>query len=726
MFSRDDQREMYRQIIGERDRWMAARTARGDEAKWDLARRLYKGEDEYANAFVETLASGPQPRGLANEQGPRSKIVVNIVRPKCDQAIARICEILLPVDDKCWGIKNTPVPKTINDMLNNHEETVIPGSNPPQGSGFTAHEEANYYLDALEDSRKRMEAAIDDPLTECNYNAEQRKVIEDAVVLGIGIMEGPYLRKRTSKVWQVRGEQAIMVESDSIVPASRRRDPYDVWFDPSAGNDHQRGAGVWDRRFVTRRELRDLIGVPGYDEDAIKAVLATQPTRAQVAKGRVERLSTSDVSYELYTYHGYIEPSMYECCTQYAVKGDASAGEDESDDVEFAVLMFVNDVCIGAVESWIPDKSLPFDVTNWRKSDESPSGVGLPHEMEHQQRVVIAAWRQIMNHARTISGNQLILKKGAVQPQDRQYQLTPDKVWFALDDVEDVNKVFTSVSFPSHLPDLMAIAKAAMEFVDHETSMPQLLSGDRGNAPETVGGMVLLFQNAHVVLRARMKKYDDEITRPHITRYYDFLMATSDDPYIKGDFAIDARGATALLERDISNQAALNLAALTSNPRYQPYLDPGRELDVILKAMKIMPQDVKLSAEQVQRNLQNPPAVPPDPRVQAAQIQAQAKQMELQDAKEQRQADMAMHADDLHMKAASLHYNQQREQAEWELANSQMELNRDTAILRDSRQAQAQAEAIAAKERMNSLNLDTKRQLFNAEANLKLKTGQGI
>lgn len=713
---REEQKALYAQILSERDAWIRHRSALGVEQRWKTARDLYYGTDEFQTPLEQRLANG---QALRTESGqPRSKIVVNIVRPKCDQAIARFSEILLPVDDKCWGIKTTPVAQTVQTMLGNPSPTVVPGTSEP--TGLTAHDEATFVMQAADEACKAMEARIDDALNECSYNGEQRLMIEDYVVLGTGIMEGPYLRKQTSKTWMVQPNgQAAMIEVEQIMPAARRRDPYDVWFDPSAGNDHQKGLGVWDRRRVTKRELYDLMGVPGYDTEAIKEVLRQSPTSTSTVEGRVTRVSSADKSYELFTYHGFVDPQEFQLSAEFT-------DQELPDEMDFGVLMFVNDTCIGAIESWVPDKSLPFSVMNWRRTEDSPWGLGLPHEMEHQQRVVIAAWRQIMDHARTVSGNQIVYKRKQIIPVNGQKVITPDKLWEATDDVEDVSKAFSAIQFTSRIPDLMAIAKAAMEFVDHETSMPQLLAGAQGSAPETVGGMIMLFQTASTVLRMRMKRYDDCVTRPLIARFYDYYMANDPDMSIKGDFEVDARGATALLERDITNQAALNLANITSNPRYQPFLDPEKELDTILKALKMQPKDLKLSADKIAQNKNNPPEAPPDPRIVAAQLTLEGKKLDMQDREAQRQADQQRDMAENQIKQQQLQYNQAREQADWELQTSKMTIDRDSTLLKIDQQAQQSREALAAKRELELLSLDTKRQLFNAEADLKLRTGQGI
>ncbi|MBM6712145.1 hypothetical protein H9X90_15635, partial [Faecalicatena contorta] len=163
----------------------------------------------------------------------------------------------------------------------------------------------------------------------------------------------------------------------------------------------------------------------------------------------------------------------------------------------------------------------------------------------------------------------------------------PQKVWLASDELDDVRQAMHSFEFANHSPALLGIATAAMQFADQETSMPQMMGGEKGTAPETVGGMIMLSNNANTVLRLRVKLYDDSMTRPHIRRHFDWQMANSPKMEIKGDMEIDARGSTALIEKDIQNQATINLANVTNNPRYQAFLDPKEELKVILKAFKV-------------------------------------------------------------------------------------------------------------------------------------------
>lgn len=690
-----------------RDDWVEYRARSDVEKRWRKNAQLYFGNHNNSTGeFENTLRNGPPARKMV--EGNRSKVVINIVRPKVDQAVARMCEILFPVDDRNWGIKPTPLPEMAG-MVGNQAETVDPATGQP--TGLTADQEAKAIMEAAKEAAEGMERSIDDSLTECHFNGESRKGVEDGIRLGTMVMYGPFPARQTSKVWipQADGTQVLQV-NESIVPASMRWDPWDTFFDPSCGNDHQRGRGFFLRRNVNRKELRGLVGLPGYDADAIREVLRSPATKVRVAEGRVLRDQVRDDSYEMWTYHGEIEPEEMELLSS-RTQGDPLT------DVTFGVLIIVNDKIIGAMDSWVVDKTLPIDVWNWRKADDSPFGYGMPDELEHQQRVVNSAWRQVMDNGKTSLGGQIVMKKGMVIPQNNSYEITPNKIWLAKDDLDDVRQAFSVFEFNSHLQELLAIAQAAMSFADMETSMPQIMGGEKGSAPETVGGMVMLFNNANAVLRQRVKLYDDNITKPHIARYYDWKMANDPDPKIKGDFEIDARGSTALVERDIQNQAMLNLASITNNPRYIPHLNEREELKAILKAFKANPEEMMKPEDQVKQEMEAAAQQggQEDPRIAAAQIKAQVDMAKIEDNKEVRA-----------LQQQQIQYNQQREQGEFEIAMTEAGINRDMTLIKLDQDAALTREGIAAKERLALVQIDNDRQLFNAEAALKVRQGSGI
>jgi hypothetical protein len=71
-------------------------------------------------------------------------------------------------------------------------------------------------------------------------------------------------------------------------------------------------------------------------------------------------------------------------------------------------------------------------------------------------------------------------------------------------------------------------------------------------------------------------------------------------------------------------------------------------------------------------------------------------------------------------------YNRQREQAEYDIAMTEASIERDLALTKLGQDAQLTREQITAKERLEALKIDNERQIFNAEAALRVHTGAGI
>jgi len=714
---RDDSlKQIYESFVKKRDRWVQFRASSGIEDKWKKWEAMYNGtheEDNELNAFVHTLKNGPSQR---RQEANRSKVVINIVRPKVDQAVGRYAEILLPTDGKNWGMKTTAMPE-LAEIAKDKQSTII-----DMQTGQPMAQVADEIMAKAKSAAEKMEREIEDVLSECDYNGECRKVLQRGTKLGTGIMKGPFPVVRKSKVWIPGPDgKATLQIREKVSPASKEISCWRIFPDPACGESIHRGSGIFEERPVNAKELRALIGVPGFFDSKIEEVLRQEPQRVRVSSNKtVTREQCDDGMYQMWEYNGDVGDDYMEELTR-----------EEKDvlNVSYGMIVIVNDVIIGALESYNPDGSLPYDFWCHRDQDDSPWGVGMPEELEHQQRVVKAAWRQVMDNAAAAAGYHIIMKKGMVVPygqREGEYTLTSRMIWEANEEVEDVNKAFNVITIDMRVEELLTLLDAAMKFADQETNMPQLMGGERGTAPETVGGMQILQANAQGPLRFRMKRWDDTITNGQITRHYDWQMEYSEKTDIKGDFEVDARGATYLLERDISAMATLNLAAVTNNPRYIPHLDERKEIEEILKAMKVN-TDIMRPMEQVEQMMQQQAENPPqDPKIVAAEMNLKAKEMDIADRGAQRQFEDERNKREFDLRAAALNYNANREAAEFEIAMVDANLDKEKTLLKIGSDEQMTREQLAAKERLTAIQIDSENARFNAEVAVKVAQGSGI
>ena len=708
-------------MANQRDDWIRSRYSYGVDKRWIEDEDQYNAKDNIAKQASQMMTSVEQGYPVTTQMAKphRSTVYIGMTRQKTNAAEARISDILLPTDDRNWGIKPTPKPKLMamsrDTQMAGDRETGQPLMHPETGQPLAMRDIARASLEIARKKAEAMQLEIEDQLVECDYNGELRKVLHNAARLGTGVIKGPIVTNRTRKAWQpYKDMQGNIIHQLDIVnevtPASFSIDPRNVWPDPGCGDSIHNGKGIYEREQMTSRQVRDLAKQPGYMKDQIRKVLEEGPKKSvtfQELKDDDQRDIASDV-YEMWSYWGDVDYDDLEAA------GIKLGEKDELRAVSACVVM-INSTIVKAYLNPLEGGELPYDFYVWERVADSVWGYGIPYLMRAQQKVLNAAWRQMMDNAGVSSGPQIIVKAGAIQPADKQWQISARKIWFATDEVDDVRKAFTAVEFNSHQVELSGIIKMAMELADMETGVPVLMQGEKGAAPDTVGGMQMLMNSANVVLRRLVKQFDDMVTRPHIRRYYDYNMMYNEDEEIKGDFSIDARGSSALLIRDIQNQAFLNLLAAGANPVYGVYLDTQKLFEKALQAQHIDPKDVFKSEEELEKikeQQKNPQAAPPDPALAVAQLRGQ---IEMEKAKAQNQGDMA-----------ELQVRQAIAQQEGELRMAEMQLTREIEMLKMANTQNLTLEQIKAKLADTAMRERGKKELYAAEANLKMTTGQGI
>ena len=720
---REEQLDAFGANLGKlRDEWVRSRSAAGHDKRWLEDNDQYEGRDNVNRAASNMMNSVEQgyPVTTNHAKPTRSTVYIGMTRSKSNSAEARIADILLPTDDRNWGIKPSPQPKLVG-MTTNAQPATDPRTGQPMvgedGQPIKVKDIARAVLEMASDKAEAMQTAIDDQLNEADYNGEVRKVLHNATVLGTGVLKGPIVTNRTRKAWVQRidskGESYYDLEiQEERSPASFSVDPRNCWPDPACGDNIHNGKGHFEREKLTSKQVRDLAKQPGFKKDQLRKVLeeGPKPCSVLVELTAEEDRDTAKATYEMWTYWGEVEHDDME-------SAGVDTGEKDIMRTISACVVMLNNTVVKAYLNPLDGGEIPYDYFVWEKVHNSAFGYGVPYLMRSQQRVLNSAWRMMMDNAGITARGQVVIKMGQIKPADKNPQITAGKLWYATDDVDDVSKAFQVFEFQSHQPELQNIIKMATELADSETGHPQIMQGEKGTAPDTVGGMQMLMNSASVVLRRLVKQYDDMVTRPHIRRYYDYNMLFNEDEEVKGDFSVDARGSSALLVRDIQNQAFLNLLAAGANPIYGKYLDTQKLFEKALQAQHIDPAEVFKSDEEIDKvNEQEKQAAAqgpaPDPRIQAAQLRAKAEGDKVQ---AQTQGDLQ-----------ELQLKQQIADQEHQFKLAELAQMERIEMLKLSAQQNISLESIKAQLATVAINNRTKKDLFQQEAALKIQTGQGI
>lgn len=600
------------------------------EQRWLRDMRQYQGE--YDGDLLKKM-----------KEAGTSQQFANITRNKTSAAEARLSDMLFPTDDRNWGIKPTPVPELKKISLQGDEQQK---------------QDARAALQDASDRSEAMQREIEDQLVESNYAAIGRDVIHDACVFGTGVMKGPVIVGRTKRSWQVDPETGVceMCYAEDIRPGTQYVDIWNFYPEhgaPTVGECEE----FLERHYVTKKTLRELAQVDGYLPDQIRNVLKQEPSVSQTTYNWTNELRNisglGDVAfrncYEMWEYNGPID---------YQDLVAAGVELEEEEDVlnaYYGTLLVVGNTVIRAWIHPMETQDVLYRTFNWEKDRSSIFGFGVPYLMRNPQAVINATLRMLLDNGGLSAGPQIVVDEDLIEPMDKDWQLAPRKLWkkkksMTTTKVEDAFQVY---QISNNQTELLNIFNMARQLADEETNLPLIAQGEQAShVTKTAHGMEMLMNSANIVLRRAVKNFDDDVTRPHITAYYNWNMQFNDKPEIKGDFSIDARGSGALLAREMQSERLmmfLNVAG--ANAEFNKRTDWDGLYKQFVKAMQISADDVMLSDEEVeekeQREAEAGPPIDPlekmklDLLAQNQQFEQQLKVQQLQQDGQLKMAEIA-------------------------------------------------------------------------------------
>lgn len=601
---------------------------------------------------------GKYEGSIANEleDAKRSSVFINETRSKTNACAARLSDMLFPTDDKNWGIKPTPVPTLATDAQRAAEAAAKGAEQATRAlaeQGADAAQQIAAEADAAaqaaaklradqDEARKRataMEGEIEDQLRECQYAIEARDVIDDACKVGIGVMKGPVTSDRVRWRWELDPESKSwkLDEVDDVRPAYRRVDYWSFFPEIDVRNIDD-SEGVFERRLMSKKQLRALSRRSGFDRKAIRRLLREDPRQTMptyIAELRsIDETATNSANgrYHVWEYHGPVDgDDMMDICACLGV-------EDMAADIEPDPLMTVEVViwfCDGELLKFgihvLDSGESIYSVFNIEKDDASIFGYGIPYIMRDSQKAMNGAWRMMLDNSGLSAGPQIEVDKSVIEPENGRWELEPRKIW-SRKEGQSADRVGIRVHhIDSHQSELANIIELAKQFIDDETAISMLSQGEQGtHTTQTLGGMSILMNATNIVFRRMVKNFDDDMTVPNIRRLYHWNMQFSKREDIKGDYDVDARGTSVLLVREMQSQ---NLMAMALNFAGHPVLGPITKVAALYRRLV---QSFMLEADEIVRT---------DDEIKemaAAQAQEGPSEAEIEIEKLQRQMEIAM------------------------------------------------------------------------------------
>lgn len=513
-----------------------------------------------------------------------SDIYMMLFSVKARQASSLLRDVLTGKGtEKPWSIRPTPKPDLPPDQVMQIVQGIEQEIMQAQAMGLMVTmdivrqrmRDARDQLDAqqVEEARRRaerMETLMEDQLAEGGFSEAIDAFIDDLTTFKTAFIKGPVIRKRPKLTWGPNFEPVV---EDALVLEWERVDPFMMYPAPWAKSVSD--GPLIERHRLSRQDLQALIGVEGYSKVAIEKVieeygrgglhnwLAIDSQKA-TAEGR-DQVTANDGT-------GLIDALQYwgSVSGHHLLDWGLTAEQvpDAAKEYEVEAWMIGPHV-IKAVLNQDPLARRPYYADSYERVPGTFWGNSEYDLMSDCQDMCNAVARALVNNVGISSGPQVGINVDRLPSGEDVTQMFPWKIWqFTSDPMGSTAKPMEFFQPTSNASELMGIFEKFSIMADEYTGIPRYMTGTEGTpgAGRTASGLSMMIGNASKIIRQVVGSIDQYILEPVLDRLYYHNMVHGDDPDLKGDLRIQARGAMSLVTKESAQVRRNEFLAATANP----------------------------------------------------------------------------------------------------------------------------------------------------------------
>lgn len=552
---------------------------------WDVAKIAKKPiEDEMLRALRQRNGQyEPDKLQQIKAQGG-SEIYMMITEVKCRAAESWLRDILLDSGTPPWDIVPTPIPdlspndrREIQDIFANEVLTMLQeNQKAPTKEEMAQIKEMvsqDYRFKILQDAQNRadkMKLKIEDQFAQGGWSDSFNDFITDLVTFPAAFIKGPIVRRQRTLGWKTVMGKTVVEPTERLAPEFERVDPFRIY--PEPGITRIEEGYLFEHHPLSRSDLSDLIGVPGYDEDAIRRILdeGSGPSwineDVELIKNEEERkfysyMRPTDV-FDALEFWGKVSGKMLR---EWGLTEEEIP--DEAQEYDANVWMIGNYV-IKAVLNYDPLGQKPYCKTSFIKCPGAFWGKGIPEIIEDIQNVCNAAARALVNNMGIASGPQVEVNLERIPPNEDITQMSPWKIWQVTNDPVGSSAPAVRFTQPEdNANTLVAVYDKFARLADDHSGIPAYLYGntDVQGAGRTSSGLSMLMGAAGKGIRQVVGHIDGDVIKPIVQRQFVYNMRYDEDESIKGDVQVVARGAVNLAVKETVNVRRIEFLNATAN-----------------------------------------------------------------------------------------------------------------------------------------------------------------
>ena len=539
-----------------------------------------------------------------------SEVYSRLVAVKCRGATSLLRDVYLG-QTRPWDIEPQPDPPVPPEIKANIIQLLATEVGTQQQAGQPViqdqvHMRFTSLMHAAQQAARRnamtqADAAadkIDDILQNGGFYEALTEFLTDLPIFPFACLKGPVVKMVPKLSW-VQGKPVLQNQPQMFW---ERVDPFSVYWSPGVARIED--AEVIQKRRLTRADLNDLLGLPGYDQDAVRGALVAYArglrdwmdypdTEAAFNEGREDPNFNQSQMIDAVEYHGNVQGHLL---LDQGVDPKLIPDLDRDYSVQCWV---VGRYVLKTQINPSPRQRHPFFMTSFEKVPGTVHGHGLSDILEDMQQICNATLRALVNNMGVASGPQVVVNESVLAPTENGDEIYPWKRWRVSVDPMANSGSQKPVDFfqpQSNSQELLQVYQAVSALADDISAIPRYVTGESlsGGAGRTASGLSMLMGNSQKILQTVAANVDTDVMTPLLSALYDMIMLTDTSGMLTGEEQIKVNGVNVALQKDTERQKQLQFLQITANPIDAPIVGPlgrGRVLRAVAQGLGL-PDDV--------------------------------------------------------------------------------------------------------------------------------------
>ena len=461
---------------------------------------------------------------------------------------------------------------------------------------------------------RRMEKLIHDQIEESSGTTELRNALFEAVLLGTGIIKGPFNHNKTLHTWENDEDGKRTYTPDSVrVPRLEFVSAWDFYPDPNATSIEDAEWAVHRHKY-NKSQLRALMNRPFFNKEKILEC---------IRQGFNYNKRSFESEIKLDNNTSWNENERYEVLEYWGVM-DAEfareAGLDVDDNIDDLEEIQINAwICMGKILRIVANpfkpNRIPYHAFPYEKNPYSFWGVGVPENMEDAQQIMNGHARMAIDNL-ALAGSLVFDIDEAALVSGQSMEIYPGKIFKRQAGMP--GQSIYGLKFPNTAPENMQMFDRFRQLADESTGIPSYSHGNTGvqGMTRTASGMSMLMGAASLNIKTVVKNLDDFLLKPLGVAFYQWNMQFYEgDLNVIGDLEVKATGTSSLMQKEVRSQRLTTFLQSVQNPAVAPFVKVSKIIQELAYSLDFDPEEIINSPEEAAIyaeiiGRQNQPAAP--------------------------------------------------------------------------------------------------------------------